>query len=197
MPGDHKNSKVDNAAKAKGAKVEIRRNVLDAIAPAHVLDCFAGSGGFYQTVWKDAASYVGCDRRYFPDERTAFVCDNRRMLRAVDLDAFNVFDLDAYGLPWEQAIIIAARRRAKSGEKIGIVFTEAGLTYKNNVAATTIVELTGLSSKIAMHRRRQEIVDACIASLAKRMGATVAQRWQATSINNAAMAYGAAIFVGQ
>jgi hypothetical protein len=193
MPTARLSTKIDNADRAKGAKVEIREHILAEVKDARVLDCFAGSGGFYNSVWKRAKSYVGCDTRYFPDGRAAFVCDNRRMLRAVDLYDFNVFDLDAYGLPWEQAIIIAARRKVKKGETIGIVFTEAAMTYKNNTMAASIAELTGLESNLAMYRRRQEILDTIVAALAKRMEATIARRWQATSTRNASMCYGAIV----
>ena len=76
--------KTDNAPAARAAKLEIRRNVMAAIgAPVHVFDAFAGTGELHRAVWKDAASYVGCDKRYLPDGRKMFVADNRRVLRAI------------------------------------------------------------------------------------------------------------------
>src|SRR5256885_790586 len=92
-------AKVDTGARARSAKVDIRRRVMEALGSAAVFDAFAGAGEFYRLVWREAASYVGCDKRYFPDDRRAYVADNRRVLRAIDLDAFNLFDLDAYGSP--------------------------------------------------------------------------------------------------
>jgi hypothetical protein len=61
-------------------------------------------------VWREAAGYVGCDLKWFADERCCYVADNRRVLRCADLSSFTCFDLDAYGSPWEQALIVAARR---------------------------------------------------------------------------------------
>jgi hypothetical protein len=170
------------ASSAKGSKALIRRNVMEALGePAHVFDAFAGTGEFYREVWKDAASYVGCDLRYFTDDRAAYVADNRRVLRAIDLSRFNLFDLDAYGMPWEQAIIIAARRRIKAGERIGFVFTEGGgLTYKNNIVPRSVANLTGLShdKAVGLFRRRTDIHSAIVSALAKRMQAKVTARWQ-------------------
>lgn len=175
--------KVDNAKRARSAKVEIRRNVMEAIGAdqARVFDAFAGRGEYFKMVWGEAASYVGCDKRYFPDERAAFVADNRRVLRCIDLDAFNVFDLDAYGAPWEQAIIIAARRKLREGERIGMVFTEGdGLKYRMNGVPNCVTELIGLQSGIAgLAGQRDQILSAIVVEVARRMGGVVIARWQA------------------
>jgi len=65
--------------------------------PAKVFDAFAGEGQMYSSVWNGADRYVGCDLKYRPDGRLMFAADNRRVLRAIDLAEFNIFDLDAYG----------------------------------------------------------------------------------------------------
>lgn len=95
-----------------GAKIKIRENVLLAIGTdrASVFDAFAAAGELHKAVWHRAHSYVGCDLQFFRDDRMAFVADNRRVLRSIDLAQFNLFDLDAFGSPWEQAYIIAKRR---------------------------------------------------------------------------------------
>src|SRR5262252_2796473 len=98
-------TKTNTAPIARAAKIEIRRNLLAAIKPARVFDAFAGAGELHDAVWCEAAEYVGCDEKWFRDHRLMYVADNRRVLRAVDLTAFNIFDLDAYGSPWEQALI--------------------------------------------------------------------------------------------
>ena len=184
---------IDTSGTAKASKVLIRRNVMGAMdGPAHVFDAFAGTGEFYREVWKDAASYVGCDKRYFEDERLAYVADNRRVLRAIDLSAFNLFDLDAYGMPWEQAVIIAARRRVRDGERLGFVITEGGgLTYKNNIVSRAVADLTGLShaNAVGLFRRRAEIHNAIIGTLIKRMGCKVVRRWQGIGRTGTNVAY--------
>ncbi|MBV9982279.1 hypothetical protein [Bradyrhizobium sp.] len=138
--------KTDNNPQAFRAKVSIRRNVLEAIgADRSVFDAFAGAGEMYSAVWKDAAFYTGCDQKPQRDGRLMFCADNRRVLRTIDLAPFSIFDLDGYGSPWVQAIIIADRRRVAPGELLGLVLTEgAGLSYKANIVPEAIAVLTGL-----------------------------------------------------
>ena len=100
--------KTDNNPQAFKAKVAIRRNVLATIgSEAAVFDAFAGSGKMFSEVWKDASNYTGCDLKPQRDSRLMFCADNRRVMRVIDLSKFNVFDLDSYGSPWVQAVILA------------------------------------------------------------------------------------------
>lgn len=184
--------KTDNNPQAFKAKVDIRKRVLAAIAePRGVFDGFAGSGEMYSAVWKDAEHYTGCDLKRQTDGRTMFAADNRRVLRVIELAPFNVFDLDAYGSPWEQAIIIADRRRVAPGELLGLVLTEgAGLSYKANVMPIAIGELTGLRAGIVGLAKKQDaIIDRAIAGLARRMSCVVVNRWQAEGKTGASMRY--------
>lgn len=182
--------KTDNNPQAFKAKVDIRRRVLAAAGDqVGVFDGFAGSGEMYSAVWKEAAIYVGCDLKRQGDGRMMFAADNRRVLRAIDLAPFNVFDLDAYGSPWEQAIIIADRRRVAPGELVGLVLTEgAGLSYKANVVPLAIAALTGLRAGIVGLAKKQDaIIDRAIAGLAKRMSCEVVKRWQAEGRTGASL----------
>jgi hypothetical protein len=192
-----------NNKRALAAKVAIRRSVAEAVgAPVHVFDAFAGAGELYRDVWRDAAaSYTGCDKRYFRDGRRVFVADNRRVLRAIDLAPFNVFDLDAYGCPWEQAVIIAARRKFAEGERVGIVVTEGnGANYKNGVVPVAVRSLTGLkhfaTPGAAMNRSRDSIQARIWSGLAARMNARVERLWKAQGTTGAMVAYMGAVLVG-
>jgi hypothetical protein len=142
--------KTDNNPQAFKAKVAIRRNVLAAVGhDKPVFDAFAGTGKMYSEVWKDAGPYTGCDMKPQQDSRLMFCADNRRVMRAIDLTKFGIIDLDSYGSPWEQAIIIADRRRVASGELFGLILTEgAGFAYKSNIVPTAIAILTGLRSGV-------------------------------------------------
>ena len=138
--------KSDNTAEAERAKITIRRNVLAEVGAEHasVFDAFAGEGRMHAAVWHEAARYIGCDTRFFTDYRPAFVADNRRVLRAIDLAAFNLFDLDFDGSPWEQAYIIARRRKLRPGERLGLVLTEGtGLASKLNTMSAAMALLAG------------------------------------------------------
>jgi hypothetical protein len=205
MPGGRlrQGFKVDNAKRGKSAKVALRQMVADAIeGPLHVFEAFAGTGELYRAVWQHrAASYAGCDLRYFRDGRRVFVADNRRVLRAIDLAAFNVFDLDAYGSPWEQALIIAARRTLKPGERIGIVVTEGnGLNYKNGVVPHAVSELIGLRHAMtpgrALNGRRAEIQERIWQALAARLGATLERLWRAQGVSGQSVSYMGAVLRG-
>lgn len=202
--------KTDNNPQAFKAKVDIRRRVLEAVGQVGlptrdgatytgVFDAFAGSGEMYSAVWKAADCYTGCDLKRQVDGRLMFAADNRRVLRVIDLAPFNVFDLDAYGSPWEQAIIIADRRRVAPGELFGLVITEgAGLSYKANVVPIAIGELTGLRKGIVGLAKKQDaVIDRAFAGLARRMSCTIEKRWQAEGKTGASMRYIGLVMKGQ
>lgn len=187
--------KTDNARHGWKAKCEIRQHVLAAIGAerAHVFDAFAGAGLLWDAVWRDAASYVGCDERWFPDgARCAFVADNRRVLRCVDLAAFNCFDLDAYGSPWEQALIIAARRPLAGGERIGLVITE-GSSLKTRFSALpyAMMQAAGLTrvAERGAGKMHDEIIGRAIRGVVRRMGGSVVREWLAVAENSTGMRY--------
>ncbi len=184
-------AKRDNSARK--TKTAIRTRVLDAIGAekARVFDAFAGAGVAYYTVWKRAAAYVGCDLKWYPDERQAYVADNRRVLRLLDLVDFNVFDLDAYGSPWEQAYIMSARRKLSPGERFGIVFTDgSGLKLKFGTALTALGLLANVPLKAAgLSRQQHKIIDSAVESVAARMGGAIVERFQATGKTGARMRY--------
>lgn len=184
--------KTDNNPAAFKAKVTIRRNVLNMVGKnSAVFDAFGGSGKMYSEVWKDAGSYTGCDMKPQRDSRLMFCADNRRVLRAIDLGQFNIFDLDSYGSPWVQAIIVADRRRVPPGQLLGMILTEgAGFAYKSNIVPEAIAILTGLRTGIVgLSKKQDAVIDKAIAGLARRMSCMVENRWQAEGKTGAAMRY--------
>lgn len=187
--------KTDNARGAFAAKVTIRRDVMAAVceqAPPSVFDAFAGAGELYQAIWKYAPSYVGCELKgWQKDSRLMYCADNRRVMRAIDLMQFNVFDLDAYGSPWEQAMIIADRRPVLPGERLGLVLTEgAGLAYKTNVVPSAVRQLGGIKQgTVGLNRKQDQIIDRMLAGLARRMRCTIERQWRAKGKTSAIMVY--------
>ena len=184
-------AKRDNSARK--TKAAIRMRVLDAIGAdrARVFDAFAGAGTAYYSVWKRAARYIGCDLKWYRDERQVYVADNRRVLRLLDLVDFNVFDFDAYGSPWEQAYIMSARRKLSPGERFGIVFTDgSGLKLKFGAAPTALGLLANVPLKAAgLSRQQDKIIDSAVESVAARMGGAIVERFQATGKTGARMRY--------
>lgn len=175
---------INNNPGAREAKIEIRRRVLEAIGAdkAHVFDGFCGAGEMYEAVWKSAASYIGCDQTWYRDERTVFVADTYRVMRAIDLAPFTVLDFDAYGSPWHAIIILCARRgRLQPGERLGLVMTEgAGLRMKMG----WIPDALALMSRLNRHmpgvaRAHGDIIDRALAETCRRLNCKIAHRWQA------------------
>jgi hypothetical protein len=184
--------KVDNKPEARRAKINVRQKVLDVIGrKARVFDAFAGSGDMYSAVWKNAGHYIGCDLKLQADSRLMFCADNTRVMRAIDLSRFSIFDFDSYGSPWVQAVILADRRRVAPGELLGLVLTEGlGVAYNGNQVPHAIALLTGVrKGMVGMSKKRDAMMDRAIAGLARRMNCTVEKRWQAEGRTGAAMRY--------
>ena len=182
----------DNA-RLTATKVEIRQHVLTALTPARcaVFDAFAGKGEMYRTVWKHAASYVGCDEEWHNDERCCFVADNRRVMRAIDLTPFSCFDFDAYGSPWDQLTILAARRALRPGERLGLVLTEG--TWLKTRAKDPVRGLReALPSKLVTpipYSVHDELIARALRRLVRRMGGRVARVWMAIGSTGAKVRY--------
>lgn len=185
--------KTSNHPATKAAKIGVRSLVLDTIGAddAHVFDGFAGDGQMYRGVWHRAASYVGCDLEWFRDERMAFVHDNRRVLRAIDLSRFNIFDFDAYGSPWDQVTITAARRPVASGEKLGLVLTEgSGIRAKLGVLPTSLARMAGIDTHATgLARDPEEVIRRALQNLCTQMNCTVSKHWSAKGKTGAGIRY--------
>lgn len=178
-----------NADNAHAAKAQIRRNVLELIGAdkAHVFDAFAGPGAMCTDVWSKAASYVGCDKVEFQDDRKMFCADSARVMRAIDLQAFNIFDLDSFGSPYEQIIILLARRKIAAGETIGIIITDGTeLQMRLNAFPAAVGVLAGLSSagQVGVNLNGDFIFERILAGIARRANCEIVKRWQATNRAN-------------
>jgi hypothetical protein len=188
-----KRPELDNNPEAFTAKVDVRKRVLALLGAdrAHVLDLFAGSGRLHRAVWKDAASYVGCDERFFWDARSCYVVDNRLLLRAIDLAPYTVFDMDAYGSPWECALIVARRRRVAKGERIGIVMTEGSSTkMKFGSLPKAMAELARTPMEAAgISRAQWTIFEQAIVGLVGAMNCAVVKRWEARGRTGSRVVY--------
>lgn len=192
--------KVNNHPKSAGDKVAIRRRVLAAVDRPRVFDAFAGSGRMWRNVWSNAEHYVGCDLKWYRDRvRLAYVGDNRRVMRAIDLGAFNIFDLDAYGSPWDQATIVASRRMVASGEKVGLVLTDGSLMkLKLGQAPTALALLAGIGAGArGLARQYDQIMDRAISALCARMRCDLVARYQAEGKTQSGVHYIGLILRGQ
>lgn len=191
--------KTNNHPQSMAHKAALRRHLLDAISDAAVFDAFAGSGKMYREVWKDARKYVGCDLKWFRDERSAFVAKNQRVMRAIDLHEFNIFDLDAYGSPWEQVAILVARRRLAKGERIGLALTDgSGLKLKLGQCPKALAALCGMENDRVpgVNRVHGILIDQALDEACRRMGGRVIARWDHHRPGKSEMRYLAVVIEG-
>lgn len=185
----------NNSSVARQAKIGIRERVLEEIgeANASVFDAFAGEGELYRAVWRRARSYVGCDLEWYRDERLAFVTDNRRVMRAIDLRPFNIFDFDAWGSPWEQVAILCARRIISPGEKVGILITDgAGLTVKMGRIPYAFAAFARIDPKVpgVTNRKGQsEVMNRALNGVTNKLRARIVKRWDAAGKTAANLSY--------
>lgn len=192
---------VHNSSRGLGAKLEMRRNVLAEMGQARVLECYCGPVGEMTRAWDGAASVSGIDMVWRPeDARRRFVGDTLRILRAIDLGEFNVFDIDAFGAPWPAFETIAKRRGFVAGELVGLVVTDGGsLKLRLGAMGHAQARLLGAehvrtvaSVKTADFLHAQTFRAAC-----SRIGAT-RRAWTATcntGRSSGRMSYSAAVIV--
>ena len=173
---------------AERAKADIRRRVLEAIERPVVFDAFAGAGVMHEAVWHEADGYVGCDTAFFRDGRVAFVADNRRVMRAIGLEGFNVFDFDADDCPWEQVLILARRRPAlRAGERLGLALSVLAQPSRDDGTAgkrkgeisRALSVLSGVAAQPGLERIHERIVDRALRRAAEMTGGRIERRWQA------------------
>lgn len=169
---------------AHRAKIQLRQHVARVMPkPLRVLDLYAGPGDMYREAWRPAgASYVGCDLEWYRDERLLYVADNTRLLRSLDLREFNVFDLDAFGSPWDPIWIIMHRRpRLAAGDMLALCLTEGtSMRARLGWVTSTLARLAGIdpASKGAAGEF-DTLVIAALKQVAAHMGGTISYLWTA------------------
>jgi len=146
-------------------KIKVRKHVLNALDVENpmVLDVYCAKGEMWKDAYNKTKNYVGLDLERFDDERNTVVCDNTRYLRMADLDQFDIFDLDAFGSPFNCLAIIAHRLTWKNKDKVGIVLTDGtGLNSRLNAMNREFLNWIGakahMQSKVQMNHREDFIV---------------------------------------
>lgn len=114
-----KGVKTNNAKISAKEKLRYFGNIKDL----SVLDIFCGSGEMYNKSWKNAKSYEGIDIKKYEeqDERVLHIGDAPSILKQIkDINKFDIFDIDAYGSPYECLYIISNKIKIKN-EKYFII----------------------------------------------------------------------------
>lgn len=122
----------DNAS--VGGKVELRKLAIKDLDHVSVLDCFAGKNVLWNQIEKD--KYLGIEKEKGKGKN--LYGDNVKLLGELDLSAFNVIDLDSYGIPAKQ---------------IDKIFRNPTFDKKNTVIIYTAIanSMSGLSETLVRH----------------------------------------------
>jgi hypothetical protein len=173
---------VFSAPAAREKKIELRQLVLEHVRPAKVFEAFSGLSEMWEGAWQLADDYTGCDIAPLKlDEPMArMCCDNQLALRALDLQRFNVFDFDAFGSPWNCALILATLRKWKPGEQGAVVLTDgSSLKIRYGELPHAMANLIGCSpkcsAKTAIAANMQQLA---LQGFARRAGVTITNLWR-------------------
>lgn len=186
--GRHNDRRVGlhNAPAALVDKIGIRQHAIEYVGGARatrVFDAFSGRGEMFSHVWKDVAFYEGCDITWSPkDPGRRFIGENRVVMRAIDLGRFNVFDFDAFGSPWEQMLILAARRKWTKRERGAVILTDGtALSMKlGGHVAQAMAELCNIDGKLAPKQKMSETIQRHAIHLwCERAGVRIRKMWRA------------------
>jgi hypothetical protein len=132
-------------------KIEQRQWLVKKFAkPPCILDCFCGPGEMWQKGYGSPGNdrYLGLDREVHEDSRLTIRCENRRYLRhvQVDLNKWDIFDLDAYGHPGEQLAIICSRLANNPIHKpLGFAITISKIIPNLNRTPKPVLERAGFA----------------------------------------------------
>lgn len=201
-------TKQQHGKDAHAAKKEIRLQALAAVPNPTVFDAFCGDGGMFRAAWYRATKYVGCDLRFWPpqqaDTRRRFVADNMRVMRAIDLQEYNIFDLDAYGSPWEHMLVLASRRKWAPKEVGAVILTDGtNLKMRFGQLPAAIQQLLAADSNaIGACSANAEIAQAmALRAWAALSGVDISKMWTAegrgSGKGGSKMVYTAIVVVGK
>lgn len=88
-------------------KVKIREKFIDKNKKYNVLDCFHGEGIVWNNIIKD-----GYNINLYSIDLTSSATikgNNKNILRNIDVNEYDIIDLDDYGMPIEQLYIISQK----------------------------------------------------------------------------------------
>lgn len=154
--------KTDNAPIA--AKQQIRLSILNKIKNPRVCEVFCGAGEMYKSVWHKAEDYVGIDKRKFFDERITICGDAEKAIRTINLNGYNIFDIDAYGSPYNILSYIVQNRTEK-GELAFVLTDGSAMDLRLGRVSKGLRELSGIKNHIL--KRASNIHDELIIEVIK------------------------------
>jgi len=161
---------VDNSDEA--TKLAVRTWLFERFASPAVLDLYCGAyGKMYQGIWHRADDYFGVDKNHPHDFGTTMKMSAEQAVQSIDLERFNIFDIDCYSSPWAVARRIIQRKR---GGRFGLCLTSGesrGLANgSSNEIIRTTIGASGLSDLRLLHRYMDVVYGLMIRSLLEMPG---------------------------
>lgn len=142
-----------------------------------ILDAYCGPGTMWRRAYAETTNYLGLDRTPYDDERRTIVCDDTRFLRlrGLDLDQFDIFDLDAFGSPAYPLAIICRRLRWTRVQSVGVLLTDGtGFNAKMNSVGSSLLRYIGLErhrGATIHHEHRADVLSMLIRRTCAEAGA--------------------------
>ena len=129
------NQQTDNSYLAD--KIQLRINSLPEKDTLNVCDAFSGAGTIWANIRKMYKGKINITRIDKEEKNSEFVFigDNEKFLSAMDLEYFDIIDLDAYGIPYEQLKIIFEK------EFKGIIFVTFIQTMQGGLPHDFLIDL--------------------------------------------------------
>lgn len=181
--------KTDNAK--INAKQDLRNNIKQYFNELHVLEVYCGSGEMYRDVWHVAQTYTGIDQKKQFDERHTICGDACKAVSVIDLDGFNVFDIDAYGSPYDVLNIILSRYQGNA-KRLAFILTDGiNMDLKMGRLCKGVRAMLGIDSKVfkKANNMHGKIIEDIVDKVAVMLDAKVIHREFAKGVTGAAMRY--------
>jgi spore coat polysaccharide biosynthesis predicted glycosyltransferase SpsG len=93
-------------------KIKLRLNLLPNKKEIRVIDAYSGKGTIWKNIQKRTESKILILKIDKEKKQNDFMLlgENEKFLSSLDLNKFDVIDLDAYGVPYEQLKIIFEKK---------------------------------------------------------------------------------------
>jgi len=173
------------------AKQKLRESVFLNMKNSNVLEVYCGSGEMYNAVWYKAEKYTGIDKVKFFDKRHTICGDAEKAIRLVDINDYNIFDIDAYGSPYEILDYIVGKIDLKN-KKIGFVVTDGvNIDLKLGRVCKGLRRFIGYDFHIAKRANvlHDDFIKIVIDKIAEKLKGKVENLLIAQGVTGAAMRY--------
>lgn len=172
-------------------KADLRNELLDKIKQPKVLEVFCGAGEMYHQVWHKAEKYTGIDKVKYFDKRHTICGDARKALRLIDdLAEFNIFDIDAYGSPYE--VLDDILKLADIQKPVGFCITDGiDMDLRLGRVCTGIRKFIGFEHHIAKRANNlhDQFIKIVCEKVAEKLNGEITHFEIATGKTGAAMKY--------